>query len=529
MTRGIKVLIGFGRGAMDDPPMMMKLLGDPPDYYLPTDDQVILVRIFIKHMHTFLNGKGSPYSSSSTTYPASSAGQEDELKGAIVSIVQKKLYLFLKNCFAHWPLGASFKMVLETWLSYIQPWRYQTQSNLENTGQDGTTDLSSWSVFIEHSLLFYTVLFRMFMVRAMRLDLQAVKDVEFICRVSKVFSQANLAELLQEAEESLFTPSSQSRINHLSTQRLGSIYTAFQFPHKGTDLEDTGFEYEPLFDPLFVQQMEGLAQQIADEEQKVKDQIARRSMKSVDKSFMGQIRTFFSSGSEDEDASQDEKLEGRLNMVCNQLARIFKFAPPEPSEAATMSVDGRHNVQLPRPFVASHYYEDGRLLPEYTIEDDGKVTLTDRGRWQILQKMRHFDVQGKAAVDLEPIRSYEIPSVVRWLYRLSSRINEKYREQLMSSYNSENIVGKTLRTLSPKLFEHRGTSVRLPCSAATERVQPKISLRFLGSYYTIYYILWLLIIAILFDIGILQFVFMLLLLFVVFTLQNVVSSPVKLE
>ena len=48
-----------------------------------------------------------------------------------------------------------------------------------------------------------------------------------------------------------------------------------------------------------------------------------------------------------------------------------------------MSVDGRHNGQLPRPFVASQYYEDGRLLPEHTIEDDGKVTLTDRGRWQV--------------------------------------------------------------------------------------------------------------------------------------------------
>ena len=70
--------------------------------------------------------------------------------------------------------------------------------------------------------------------------------------------------------------------------------------------------------------MEGFAQQITDEEQKVKDQIARRTMKSVDKGFMGQIRTFFSSGSEDEDASQDVKLEGRLNLVCNQLASIFK-------------------------------------------------------------------------------------------------------------------------------------------------------------------------------------------------------------
>ena len=40
--------------------------------------------------------------------------------------------------------------------------------------------------FVDDNLLFYTMLFRMFVARVTRLDLQSLKDIQMIQRVTKV-------------------------------------------------------------------------------------------------------------------------------------------------------------------------------------------------------------------------------------------------------------------------------------------------------------------------------------------------------
>lgn len=46
--------------------------------------------------------------------------------------------------------------------------------------------------------------------------------------------------------------------------------------------------------------------------------------------------------------------------------------------------------QLPKPFISDKCYDDGRLLPEHVIESNGTVTLTEKGRLQVIWTIFHI-------------------------------------------------------------------------------------------------------------------------------------------
>ena len=40
-------------------------------------------------------------------------------------MMKSRIYPFIKSIIGRWPLDSSLSVVLELWLSYIQPWRYR--------------------------------------------------------------------------------------------------------------------------------------------------------------------------------------------------------------------------------------------------------------------------------------------------------------------------------------------------------------------------------------------------------------------
>uniref|UniRef100_A0A3B5QFM1 Sphingomyelin phosphodiesterase 4 n=1 Tax=Xiphophorus maculatus TaxID=8083 RepID=A0A3B5QFM1_XIPMA len=171
----------------------------------PSEEHVLVVRLLVKHLHAFSSSlKPEPPPSPAHSPPHTSP--LEEFKRVVVQrFVQQKLYLFLQHCFGHWPLDASFRAVLETWLSYIQPWRYTGEKPNAQPDQNRTVP-DKWEPFVHENLLLYTKLFQGFLNRATRTDLVNAKNALMVFRAAKVLAQPNLADMIQRGEQLFLEP-----------------------------------------------------------------------------------------------------------------------------------------------------------------------------------------------------------------------------------------------------------------------------------------------------------------------------------
>uniref|UniRef100_A0A8C0G8V9 Sphingomyelin phosphodiesterase 4 n=1 Tax=Chelonoidis abingdonii TaxID=106734 RepID=A0A8C0G8V9_CHEAB len=229
--------------------------------FKPTEEHVLVIRLLVKHLHAFANSlKPEPLSPSAHSHTASPL---EEFKRVVIPrFVQQKLYIFLQHCFGHWPLDASFRAVLEMWLSYLQPWRYAPEKPLQSAELQPRSVSEKWAPFIQENLLMYTKLFVGFLNRALRTDLVSAKNALMVFRVAKVFAQPNLAEMIQKGEQlflepELVIPHRQHRI--FMTPTLGGNFLS-SWPPTITDasfkvkshvycLEGQESQYKQMFGP----------------------------------------------------------------------------------------------------------------------------------------------------------------------------------------------------------------------------------------------------------------------------------------
>lgn len=189
-----------------------------------TVEHMRAIRSLVKHLHYFANSshkRGNDFHNSSLHTQYNSGGivtaevndPLDELRRNLWSskyLIQKKLYQFLKLAFDRWPNDSSFRVPLETWLSYIQPWRYISKSvslrkqNDEQLNDSQNSDISEWKRFIMENLFFYTIIFRQVIDRISKiLDLNSTSSALLLFRMTKVFAQNHLSEWIKESELNL--------------------------------------------------------------------------------------------------------------------------------------------------------------------------------------------------------------------------------------------------------------------------------------------------------------------------------------
>uniref|UniRef100_A0AAX7SUM4 Sphingomyelin phosphodiesterase 4 n=1 Tax=Astatotilapia calliptera TaxID=8154 RepID=A0AAX7SUM4_ASTCA len=462
--------------------------------FSPTEEHVLVVRLLVKHVHAFSNSlKPEQLSSSPSAHSHTHTSPLEEFKRVVVQrFVHQKLYLFLQHCFGHWPLDASFRAVLETWLSYIQPWRYTGEKPNPQPDQNRTVP-EKWESFVHENLLMYTKLFQVFLNRAVRTDLVNAKNALMVFRVAKVFAQPNLAEMTQKGEQLFLEPEHvlhhrQPR-GYLTPGQGGSYLSSrqrvvtdmvFKVKSHVYGLEGQDCQYKQMFGtelrgavslPLIqiIVQARQTAKRISDHSSEV---AANKSFLSWFGLGASDLNHSFPGAEPEETGEYLKKTHEFLDRALENLCQIFKLNQGQLnqliSNLGSLEDDG-----------------NSKQLPDCVQSENGLI-LTDLGRRQIINGLRRFDIHYQGDPELQPIRSYENALLVRLFYRISSLINERFGRHMNALCSRPDFLGR----LGRHYLTNLDSSTKLKHSPMSRHVlersqRPKLSLRPLASYRTI--------------------------------------------
>ena len=127
--------------------------------------------------------------------------------------IRPQLYLFLKAGLQFWPLDDTFPSLVDTWMTWITPWRYGRRE----PSVSGDIVSEKWQPFVFDNLLFYTTLFTLYLPRLSNAPqsgrpsiapapLTLTKELRSIQKVMKVYKAEQLKEILKIAEQVLVWP-----------------------------------------------------------------------------------------------------------------------------------------------------------------------------------------------------------------------------------------------------------------------------------------------------------------------------------
>ncbi|XP_017772649.1 PREDICTED: sphingomyelin phosphodiesterase 4 isoform X2 [Nicrophorus vespilloides] len=450
---------------------------------LPSADYIRIIRAVIKHMHAF---------ASTMNFDATSLG---ELKKITLPMIQGRIYVFLRNLLYRWPLDESFRLVLELWLSFIQPWRYTHEAYehyievAANTNQSAhRKDVKyadeSYMQFIAENLLVYVVIFQQLLPRFARVDLSSPKNAQMLFRLTKVFSQPNLVPILRRLESVVenknYSPTHVLHNNPLglmpplspttrwSTNTSGHIYdsTHIESPKKpcsnfmsmGSDplaskymsvvrqklyeLEGPNFCYKPLFTVQAAPEVYELLQIIKVSEMKSSELFEKQKQSE-------QRRGFFSFFTQPTDID-------KISLLDRKKAPVFLAAAFE----GLISIFGISEFIVPqqcfRPSESPCFAQCSDDSAADISSDLNSTNTVERALKQqsIRERMKCLKFDGDP--DLMPIQSREIGFLVRMFYQASCFINQMEERRINQFHGRQDFAGRFVRYfLQPPMYVYK--------------------------------------------------------------------------
>ena len=427
----------------------------------PTTDQVRCVRTVVKHLHAFANSCPSAEAMRDPQFRFASSPLDD-LKRTVWSSemhLQGRLCNYLKFCFETWPSDASFRMPIETWLSYIQPWRYKQQvgAGKDDDEDDHKADEvagKEWLTFIFNNLPFYNSMFLQVVSRLSRFDLTSSKNSVMVFRVMKVFAASKLFLLIREAEES---GSDKSRIIR-SPSSTRKSFPAARSPQSDATLIKYSFQegedLESESTPLFADKSLGTIRELYKQMHVAREIVAQelRAIRSASEQakqssgFVSFIRSLFEQEEEQHDdagknLSEWKRTESHLSPTLMRMESIFGndvFAGLCHGDQIDSEMRRRH---LSSPSSAK------KQSPDVVLSPDGTAVLSPAGRTQLRNRLAKSEVAFDGNPDEQRTRSYEVALLVKGLLLLSALINARIGPFLQQHYSSGSLLSKLLHML----------------------------------------------------------------------------------
>ena len=412
------------------------------------EDLVKAVRILLIHLHSIRKKKGQEVCSNDSVM--------DQFLHNVRQFVQPKLFAFFVACFERWPLDCSFRAVTETWISFVQPWRYQPQEVKEEKGRksEESRQLNSnkevankWFGFISKNIAFYNRLFYMALVRFMRTDLSVEGNSFLLMRATKVFAQPNLKQMVDEAESGPPAEQQDSMLMYRSASKENSKESFQDRSIQNMTSNETR---------ILANQLIGVCRQALSTISKSQPQVKPPSSVGL----FAWIEQFFGfEESQKGENSSSSKTARNLTCSINWMSEMFGIEVKKDNLEGSLG-GGKES--------SSVYYKDG--------------VLTEEGRYELMNNLKKVEVLPKCDPDLQPIRSDECAFLVRKMHQLSTLINNRYQDKLERVCGRDDCLGAVTR----HYFTPAPTQGLSPFDKRV--VRPRVSLRFLAHHRVSFYL-----------------------------------------
>ncbi|XP_061383261.1 sphingomyelin phosphodiesterase 4 [Danaus plexippus] len=437
-------------------------------------ERVRIVRVLVKHIHSF-----------SAKYHTDLAVRSSALRKYARQIMCSRAYHYVKHLVMTWPLDASFRLVMELWLSLIQPWRYtdnsitqdrfpSTQRNQEE-GNTGTLD-PSFTQFIAENFPSYTCIFQLVLPRFTRLDLSAYKNAVMLFRLGKVFSQLHLVPILSNLEKAVTENTSgwQSPDTSYNSSNVEQSYSYNGVAlHKWVAIAKqaiselnvpTTFEYEPIWSENRKPEMLEFVKRILSSKHIADKNLENyiEKLNENNKGLWNSIKQFLMMGNTEEETTlleEHKKVPHYLTNCINYFTNIFGL---------------NENLLLPL---------ETEILDS---SDHSSFANSNNFTLSIARKLRNkpTKIQYMGDPDLMPIMSYENTILVRIFYQISSRLNEIYGEEFSRLWRKNDFWGYISREIlqEPTTIHTYVKDATYHQSVINRELPARLSLRRLGSH-----------------------------------------------